>query len=147
LHFQDVSWIPLQAAALGLLEVARTDASAPDAVTFIHLVHPRPVPWRTVFEPFADMLGVPLVPYDEWLQRLEQSAASGAESPAVRLLGFFKGARLEEGGRGDAMGFPRLETKETVIRAPKALGSGLEILGPEDVQRWIGHWRRKRFLE
>lgn len=62
------------------------------------LVHPTPISWNTVFKRFSELLDVPLVPYAEWLQKLEaQLTVQGSELHALRLLNIYKNIKLEYG--------------------------------------------------
>lgn len=51
----------------------------------VHLVHPRPVRLRTLLGAAAAELGVPLLPYNVWLDRLAASAASIAYGTSSSL--------------------------------------------------------------
>ena len=118
------------------------EASSP----ILHLVHPRPVGWRTLVAPIAQDLGVPLVSYTDWLKALEACAQEGAEeevdamraNPALRLLEFFRAQ-----GSADKPEV-RLST-EGAERASETL-RGLAQLGPADRSRWMAAWRASGFL-
>ena len=86
--------------------------NAPGPLSHLHLVHPRPVPFRTLVAPIAAALAVPLVPYAAWLRALEASLAPQAAdadsehevdamraNPALRLLDFFRAQTAEAEGR------------------------------------------------
>ena len=63
----------------------------------LHLVSPKPVPWNAVFLPIADRLGVPAVPYEEWLERLKKAAAT-ASAYEIRNTGVLgREGRLGDG--------------------------------------------------
>ena len=68
----------------------------------LHLIYPRPTPWRTLLTGVASALGVPLVPYSEWLGALPRahvSVAGGAgevgelealrANPALQLVDYY----------------------------------------------------------
>ena len=88
----------------------------------------------------AQKLGVPLVPWVEWLGRLEKSKPSTlkTEDAALRLLGFYKAARMD--GYRDAGGISRYDLSiamsETAVLNPENLSD----IGPDDVQRWLDFW-------
>ena len=46
----------------------------------LHLVHPRPIPWKSLITPIAQELKATLVPYVEWLTALEIVAERNAEA-------------------------------------------------------------------
>ncbi|EED82934.1 predicted protein [Postia placenta Mad-698-R] len=137
-----VSWIPVDLAAATIVDMCDIAADT------LHLVHPQPVGWNAIMEPLASKLNVPLVPYVEWLARLESLAEDGdvhathagkTDKAALRLLYVYRKAfatpeRLEE-----SMGLmPR-------VAMDKAEGS-TQQLGPEDVERWLSYWRVTGFM-
>ncbi|KAL6303205.1 male sterility protein-domain-containing protein, partial [Sparassis latifolia] len=62
-----VAWLPVDIVTSALLDMVSSKIVEP----VLNLVHPRPVTWDSLFAPAAANLGVPLVPYSEWLGRLE----------------------------------------------------------------------------
>ena len=111
----------------------------------LHLVHPRPVPWKAIITPIAEELDVPLVPYSQWLTALEKCAAEGSTdevdamraNPALRLLDFFHAQSRSNGGA-------RLSTakaeqaSEELARMPE--------LTREDTMRCVAAWKASGFL-
>lgn len=89
----------------------------------------------------AQKFEVSLVPWAEWLDRLEKSEASAFdnENAALRLLGFYKAAKVEDGHR-DAGGIARYDLgiamSETTVLDPETLSD----IGPNDVQKWLDFW-------
>ena len=114
----------------------------------LHLVHPRPIEPKAIMEPIATELGVALVPYSEWLSKLEESSEQESadevdamqRNPALQLLDFFRAQR----GRGRSGLTPRLSTTE----AEKAFKELIRMreLGSKDAKRWIAAWRASGFL-
>lgn len=49
---------------------------SPESPSVVNVVHPRPVPGSKVFSTISDALGsqIPLVPYQDWLAKLEDAA-------------------------------------------------------------------------
>jgi len=143
-----VSFIPLHVAASALIELRRTSNQ------FVHLVHPRPIHWTAIIQHVADALNVPIIPYDEWLNRLEASPRTDEalhHNPALHLIGFYQGSvaprdakRVEE---REAMGVAIFETKRSVLDAPSLRPPALAQLGKDDVSRWIAYWSSKGALE
>ncbi|KAF4596122.1 hypothetical protein EYR38_007496 [Pleurotus pulmonarius] len=78
------SWLPAELAGKAIGDLL--DASAP----VINLVHPKPTPISDVMHIIASDLRLPLIPYDEWLLRLETSQHSADEQPAVKMLDFYQ---------------------------------------------------------
>ena len=89
----------------------------------------------------AQKLNAPLVPWAEWLGRLEKSKASTSrnENAALRLLGFYKAARADD--YRDAGGISRYDLSiamsETAVLDPEKLSD----IGSDDVQKWLNFWK------
>lgn len=89
----------------------------------------------------AQKFDVPLVPWAEWLGRLEKLKPSTLknENAALRLLGFYKAARADD--YRDAGGISRYDLSiamsETAVLDPEKLND----IGPDDVQKWLDFWR------
>ncbi|KAM5543844.1 hypothetical protein V8D89_002461, partial [Ganoderma adspersum] len=151
-----VSFIPSYSAARAFVEMR----NAPGPLSHLHLVHPRPVPFRTLVAPIAAALAVPLVPYAAWLRALEASLASRTDSdaeqevdamranPALRLLDFFRTQTAEAEGRvpegKEPMGVVRLATD--VGERTSAELARLPPLDAETSMAWVAAWRRSGFL-
>ena len=109
----------------------------------LHLVHPRPIPWKSLITPIAQELKATIVPYVEWLTALEivaeRNAEAARENPALRLLDFFRSSAPAK--TRTPLGLYQLETKKAVD-ASETLASMPE-LGEADVKRWVTAWRRR----
>jgi len=141
-----VSFVPLHAAATALLELRHASG------IFAHLVHPRPVPWRRIIEYVAAIIDIPVIPYDEWLRRLEASPKTSEalhNNPALHLLDFYYASRAPKDrsdlSRREAMGLSLFETRQTVVDAPTL--KDLAQLDMEEVSRWIDYWKSKGALD
>ena len=115
----------------------------------MHLVHPHSQSCDDVFKVFADSLNLPLVPYSEWLARLEREitdegavdVAKARAIPALRLLDFFRAIGGEAGaGIETVTGFEYLAT-EHAQRASVTLRE-MQELRNADVEKWVAYWRR-----
>lgn len=136
---QDLTWVAVDVVAQTLQEMIYSDELA------LHVVSPRPVPWNAVFLPIAERLGLPTLPYDEWVAKLEQSAASANKGPGVEgheaahnLIAFFK----SEGMGGAAV---PLSTEKAVI-ASKALADARPI-GKQDALNYVEFWAKVGHLK
>lgn len=154
------SWIPLDLAARAVTDYRNADIPS----RTVHLVHPRPVPTKDIFQLMSHRLGVPLKPYGQWLEALEESASrtatpdlKGAASPsdislanalpALKIMDFFRaGLRSEEEGR-DPIGIPILDSSEA-YKASRCLQEEkfAATLGAEDVRLWFNYWTEVGFL-
>ncbi|KAI0808043.1 acetyl-CoA synthetase-like protein [Fomes fomentarius] len=134
----DIAFIPSYPAARAFVEMRNSQAGA-----ILHLVHPRRTPWHTLIAAIAEELGVPGVPYTEWMNALERCAVDSAqdevkamqENPALRLMEFFK--------RGPISLLPI--SSENAQKASTTLAS-LPELGPQIVREWLTAWRSSGFL-
>ncbi|CDO77398.1 hypothetical protein BN946_scf184857.g4 [Trametes cinnabarina] len=141
----NVAWIPGYESAKAFTEMRYSPEP------FVHLVHPKSAPWRTVIAPIAEELGVPLVSYDEWLSALQKSV-SGADSgkeielmkanPALRLVDFFK--NLKSSPEREPLGMVYLSTEKST-RVSEALAN-LPPLDAERAKAWLAAWKQSGFL-
>ncbi|KAJ8503284.1 hypothetical protein ONZ45_g10995 [Pleurotus djamor] len=144
-----MSWIPLQSASQVLLELA---TSPSETGQVFHLVHPRPVSASLVSQTLAGKLGVPLVPYPEWLDALESRAQGEVDGsdlhaiPALRLLRFFRFVKISSStGSGEALGLPSLDTLYTRKSSSTFLRNMIAI-DQAGVERWVNTWISGGFL-
>jgi hypothetical protein len=126
---------------------------APTALGVLHLAHPQPVSWKSIISVAAKELGVPLVPYADWLRALEESLQDASKSqvehmranPALRLLPFYKKADAETKRDGrEAMGLPLMNTTRAQEVAPSL--RELQPLREADVTSWMAFWKRTKVL-
>ncbi|KAH9943386.1 acetyl-CoA synthetase-like protein [Epithele typhae] len=137
----DVSFILGHPASRAFVEMRRSPAP------FLHLVHPRPVPWRTLVVPIASALAAPLVPYADWLAALELSGAdadAASANPALRLLDFFRSRAAVREGR-EPLGTAILDTGRACEASPTL--KDMSPLTTEDAERWVAAWRASGFLK
>lgn len=148
---QEVSWLPVNVAAAALVDFLE----APGSTFIVHLIHPRPVTWSALAAVLSSELSVALVPYASWLEKVEQLALSGVDGPTpavanlrvLRLLPLFRGfAQRSEVLTSDAMGFSKLSVSEAVALSETLAESRISQITAEDVKRWLGYWRRAKFL-
>ncbi|KAI0717761.1 acetyl-CoA synthetase-like protein [Cerioporus squamosus] len=141
----DISWFPAYEAAKAFAEMRHSTEP------FLHLIHPRPTRWHTVLAPIAELLNVPLVPYEQWVSALENSVQAGSaaevemmrQNPALRLLPFFKAAKEPVDGR-EAFGFVFLST-EKAIKVSESLAQ-MPMLDAERAKMWVAAWKKSGFL-
>lgn len=83
--------MPAHAVSAAILDVAF--AQAPPSLA-LNVVHPRPHPWSAVIQSISDALcqagatpdALPLVPFGEWLGRLEQRCAGADAREMARIV-------------------------------------------------------------
>ncbi|PCH36322.1 hypothetical protein WOLCODRAFT_108541 [Wolfiporia cocos MD-104 SS10] len=149
---ENISWVPIDAAAAAIADMRNYTNET------VHLIHPKPVSWAAVMGPLAQALRVPLVPFHEWLARLENIAQSedsqdgkhhGKDKAAVKLLSFFlelQKRRATSTSR-ESMGHLPQAVAEKAKKASKTFGDeNLPTLGAQDVEKWVAYWRKVGFL-
>lgn len=129
----------------------------------LHIVHPNPSSWSTTMRTIGSVLNLPLVPFSEWVSKLEASANSldqqggGAASlrsnPSLALLDFYKhmGRAFEDAPKEfdvegkEAGGIARLSTDKSTGESESLKNA--PTITEQDAKRWIGYWRAKGFLK
>ncbi|KAJ7236073.1 acetyl-CoA synthetase-like protein [Mycena haematopus] len=132
-----VAWVPPEAVARAIVDAALSAEKPPFAV---NIVHPRPVSWDFIISAMAETAQLPLVPFADWVQQLqERSAKATAEDlekiPGIKLLDFFKAAVA--GARNISFSTSKAQTVSESMRL-------LEPLSVEDANQWMQYW--KEFL-
>ncbi|KAI0743082.1 acetyl-CoA synthetase-like protein [Daedaleopsis nitida] len=151
----NISWLPVDVAATALLQAeVNAHSVAGEAATrprcrYMHLTCPARTSWNSVFGEYARQLGLPLVPYTDWVARAtgpradkdsERSSAdravtgsAGTRNAAQHLSEFFAQ------GFGDGIE-PRIATEHAVALAPVLADK--RPVGEDDARRSVGYWRR-----
>ncbi|PBK91716.1 hypothetical protein ARMGADRAFT_1166511 [Armillaria gallica] len=142
-----ISWIPVD-----LVAIAVTELCLANEVGTFHVVHPRPVEWGVVMRLAASKMNVPVVAYEEWIRRLETdmgvNVPSMQENPALRLLDFFRqGTSSSSSVATDSMGLLVKVAMDRSLAVSSTLrDKNLRRLGEDDVDRWIGFWKKEGLL-
>ncbi|KAI0327462.1 NAD(P)-binding protein, partial [Cubamyces sp. BRFM 1775] len=139
-----VLWVPSYDAAKAFAEMRHSHGPV------LHLVHPRPIPWSDIIAPIASQLNVPLVPFAEWLAKLQKSAEADTglsvelmeKNPALRLLAFFTNVVLSP--EREPMGGVYLSTQRST--AASSTLARLTALNEGCVKRWLDEWKKSGFL-
>ncbi|KAJ7930505.1 hypothetical protein B0H13DRAFT_2532734 [Mycena leptocephala] len=140
---RDVAWLPVHIAAEAMVDFLESPTAE-----IVHLINPQPVAWRTLAAVVATELNVPLVPYTEWLDRLEHAAKAednGVPLRASRLLQFFRSLDDQKSGGEDAFGFPKLPMTQA-LASSQSLRTGRCRLEAKDVKEWIKYWHNAGLL-
>ncbi|THH15905.1 hypothetical protein EW146_g4648 [Bondarzewia mesenterica] len=135
---EEISWIPVDVAASALLEMLGSSEPV------LHLVHPNPAEWGIVSDTASELLGVPVIPYADWVSKLQEAHRTTAgdhdapkKNPALNLVDFFANDLAIESSV--VLSTERAEKVSESLRNAKRLGR-------EDVEKWIAHWRGTGFL-
>ncbi len=100
----------------------------------------------------ASKMNVPVVAYEEWIRRLETymgvNVPSMQENPALRLLDFFRQGTLSSSSVAtDSMGLLVKVAMDRSLAVSSTLrDKNLRRLGEDDVDQWIGFWKKEGFL-
>jgi len=132
---QDMSLIPLDIVGTVIVELRGSSAGV------LHLAHPKLVSWDFVFGYMAKILGVPLVPYSQWLMKLEASESEQAvkQNSALRLLDYYKSVNTAISTSPKEALLKVLATGVAESESP-ALRNALAI-GEPDIQKWLDYWK------
>ncbi|KAF8174362.1 hypothetical protein K438DRAFT_1849366 [Mycena galopus ATCC 62051] len=133
-----VAWIPPAAVSGTIIDAALITETPPLAV---NLIHPRSVPWDFVMSAMARETQLPLIPFADWIQQLQDRSAQAtahdlANIPGIKLLGFFNAILSKSNAE-----FSTLKA-QALSESMKSLTS----LKEDDVKQWMNYWREKKFL-
>jgi thioester reductase-like protein len=151
-----IDWIPVNILALiivQLLELVHDNVSSEGksetsrSPAVYNLVNPKVTEWTALLSAVQEELGgesnVRIVPLEEWIQALENSASENhgyivADNPAVKLLDFFK--TLGKGAsRYTETSKLRYEVGRLVRDSPRAADLG--PVSPEWIRLWMKQWK------
>ncbi|KAJ7659561.1 hypothetical protein DFH06DRAFT_1044174 [Mycena polygramma] len=135
-----VTWLPVHHAAKALVEMRGSEER------YMHLTHPSPVPMADILSAQAKLLGIPLVPYSQWLESLETAASqesAASVNPGVRLIHFFRSYR--EVGPEEEPFFPAFLSNTVAVENSPSLQS-LAPLTAQDVEGWTAYLRQEGLL-
>lgn len=114
---------------------------------YLHLAHPNPVPWDTVFTVFSTTLNVPLVPWADWLAKLEKDHNGPEINPAVQLLDFFRNTPSTYGEHKEAIDVPLLSLTEALNVSPSLADPDLPRISGASAKAWVNYWKTIGFLD
>ncbi|KAF7347156.1 Acetyl-CoA synthetase-like protein [Mycena venus] len=134
-----VAWLAPEAVSRAIVDAALSAEKPPFA---INLVHPRPVPWNSLMSAMASTVQLPLVPFADWVQQLQDHSSRATiedieNIPGLKLLDFFKGVLSGSGN-----------VEFATVKA-QAMSESMKLLGPlneDDAKKWMHYWREKKFI-
>ncbi|KAF7341014.1 Acetyl-CoA synthetase-like protein [Mycena sanguinolenta] len=129
-----IAWITPEAVSHTIVDAAMSTETPPFA---INLVHPRPVSWDFIMSTLADTVHLPLIPFGEWVQQLQDRSTTATvqdieKIPGIKLLDFFKTIIAGTGNIIFSM-----SNAQTVSESMRLL----EPLCAEDAKRWMQYWK------
>jgi len=138
---QTCSWIPVDYAAEAVAELLLTDR--PSRLVY-HLENPIRQSWHDVLIVLASALGLSssgLLPFDEWLQKVDTAEKhSTMDNPVKKLSGFFR-SDFRHMACGDVI----LETTNTRDVSKSLRSAG--VVGNETLASYINYWKSIEFLK
>ncbi|KAF8074144.1 hypothetical protein FPV67DRAFT_1409809 [Lyophyllum atratum] len=146
-----ISWLPVAHAARIITEVLRTDKPS----RYLHLLHPRRARFDDILRPIAVSLNVPIVPYDDWLNRLrslpalpnpdtspcEMAKGTPYTSSDVRVMSLVEyfGERVLF-GTSERWQDSEVDFTQMTLHSPSISSSNLTPLGQIDAHKWLAYW-------
>lgn len=108
----------------------------------LHLVHPSPSKWSLFSDTTSSILGIPSVPYRDWIAALRKTWVESSDSdkamtniPALHLVDFL--AEYTEAANLS------VERATIVSRSSR----DARRLDEEDVKLWLAYWKSRGFLK
>lgn len=146
-----IDWLPTDVAARAIAESMHASLKRDERFRYLNLVHPSPTRWDSIFEAMSKLLGVPLIPFKDWVVKVEQESEQGGlgaadRVPAIKLLDFFR--RISGSESADSEGSrPAARTGQTVYETNKAVQlsetlRNLPQVDEKDVGQWLEYWRK-----
>lgn len=137
---QTIDWIPIDALAPVLIELALGSQRSERGATFFHLSNPKPTTWAHLLPFVIAGLGgenaITEVSFTDWLQRVRSTGVEtdpeelGKVHPAIKLVKFYESLQNEE--------LPTLEM-QTTLQASQRLRNVQNIQG-EMLTKWVKGW-------
>ncbi|KAF9650882.1 hypothetical protein BDM02DRAFT_3185038 [Thelephora ganbajun] len=128
-------WVPLEVVGPVIAEIRNTSSS------IVNITHPKPVSWRFVLGRVAQILGVPIVPFHDWLAQLEALAASskGNGTTAIALLETY---RTVDPSATEIV--PRMSNGNALRESPTL--ATVQPLTEKDIDSWLSYWKSTSFI-
>lgn len=124
------------------LESDSTSKSSSESPRVFHLVNPKRTTYSDAVLPrLQSILDLPAISFEEWVQRLHDSAANTQDmtindNPAVKILGFYEGlVEKKKEGRSQVW----LDTEKAVEGS--ATLKSMEPIDGDCVDNWMKQWR------
>ncbi|KAJ8517252.1 hypothetical protein ONZ45_g5549 [Pleurotus djamor] len=131
----DASWIPASLAGRAIADLLNQESTTSPVV---NLVHPKPLPVSHLMQVIGRQLRVPLIPYQEWLSRIEATDLSRMELdqvPALKMMDFYQRHGLRD-----------MKISDMICRElSPSLRSAAEI-DDDEIINWVSYWRGSGLL-
>ncbi|RDW91655.1 hypothetical protein BP5796_02820 [Coleophoma crateriformis] len=132
-----VDWIEADTLADTILQLAGISQATGSMELVYNLVNPRVFSWKDELLPALQQAGLQfdVVPWREWLERLESSSEDARVNPSRKLLGFWRKQTLREGGL--AFDTAAAEAGSMALREAMRVVDGSLVV--EMVEAWRQH--------
>ncbi|KAL5342471.1 putative polyketide synthase [Aspergillus crustosus] len=137
-------WLPVDKSARAIVDLLSLEGNedATEAHPVYHVDNPVGQPWEEMSTMLAAALDIPpsgIVPFEEWITRVRQSALAPTENPAALALGF-----LETHFERMACGGIVLDTARSKEHSRTMAAEG--AVSAEVVRRYVQSWKDMGFL-
>lgn len=147
----DLYWLPVDVA--GFIAAQLTTIPFSEGCVLVHVVSDEPTPWKQVLETLAapQNLGktFEVVPFGQWVDRLEKSDPNPGRNPTVKLLEHYRTMQqdLERSDRKPGK-FDTTILRELFTSSPDQLRvlEGLAAYRAEYLTATVAAWKRSGFL-
>ncbi|GBE77228.1 putative three-domain protein [Sparassis crispa] len=134
------SWLPVDMAASGIVEIV-TQPQSPKAAVY-HILNHKLTTWDTVLAGLKQAgVRFDVVDSAEWLNRLAKSDSDVQTNPAVKLLAYYR----ERFGKLSDRPPIQFSIDGTSQVSPSI--AACKPVSEELIGRWVQHWREVGFLE
>ena len=125
---QDVSWVPLEVVGSVVAEIRNASSN------IVHIAHPKPVSWRYIFDKVSQTIDIPVVPFSDWLARLEAltTSSKGNDTKAIALL---ETCRTVDPSAPKFV--PRMASENALRESPTL--AALQPLTDRDIDSWLSY--------
>ncbi|KAJ3847468.1 hypothetical protein EV368DRAFT_51127 [Lentinula lateritia] len=132
---RNISWIPVYHAAATIVDFVNNGSIHDNQ--HVHLIHPCPVPWSSLVSVFANTLGLDVVEYRDWFNKLMEKG----DTKEMYLVPFFQKIGQEEVAKNrEAFEMPKVQLK-LALAASETLRERSREIQEEDVERWLAYWK------
>jgi thioester reductase-like protein len=135
-----LAWLPVDWAAKSMVDMAFNKRASGT----VHLVHPRPITWAQMIDHMSQELGIPIVPFSQWIGEVAKIHDLIA-NPVGKMLEVYKRKPIGANEKGrEAFGIPRAYCDRAAEFS--AAHRNMPPLSRSDFNAWLSYWRSHKFL-
>ncbi|KAJ9478071.1 NRPS-like enzyme [Pseudozyma hubeiensis] len=151
-RLDDLYWLPVDVA--GLVAAQLTTAELSSDCELVHVVSEEAMPWKTALTTLAEPQNLgktfEVIPFAQWVERLERSDRNPTRNPTMKLLDHYRTMQHDLESSDRVIG----QFDTTNLRAILASSTekddileGLTAYRPEYLSRTVAAWKRSAFLK